>query len=147
MQEGTISIPGHREVTASDKKRGPDIRRGDVYAANCPTRKLLDRIADKWSTLILMLLSHEDLRFNALKRRIEGVSQKMLSQTLRSLERDGLVSRSVEPTVPVTVTYAITPLGRGLVGALSSMIEWAETCMIEVVAAQRAYDLRQEATG
>ncbi|TWH78560.1 winged helix-turn-helix transcriptional regulator [Novosphingobium taihuense] len=122
----------------------PDTGRGDVYAANCPTRQLLDRIADKWSALILLLLSHEDLRFNALKRRIEGVSQKMLSQTLRSLERDGLVSRSVEPTVPVTVTYAITPLGRGLVGALSGMIEWAETCMIEVSAAQRAYDLRQD---
>lgn len=83
------------------------------------------------------------MRFNALKRRIQGVSQKMLAQTLRSLERDGLVSRSVEPTVPVTVTYAITPLGRGLVGALHGMIEWAETCMIEVSAAQRAYDLRQ----
>lgn len=141
MQEGTISIPGHRKVTA------PDIRRGDVYAANCPTRQLLDRIADKWSTLILMLLSAEDLRFNALKRRIEGVSQKMLSQTLRSLERDGLVSRSVAPTVPVTVTYAITPLGRGLVLALSAMVEWAETCMIEVAAAQRSYDLRQRDAG
>lgn len=137
MQEGTISIPSHREVTAPD-------RRGDVYAANCPTRQLLDRIADKWSALILLLLSREDLRFNALKRRIEGISQKMLSHTLRSLERDGLVSRSVEATVPVSVTYAITPLGRGLVGALSNMIEWAETCMIEVAAAQRAYDLRHE---
>ena len=141
MQEGTISIPGHYEVTA------PLSHRGDVYAANCPTRQLLDRIADKWSALILLLLSREDLRFNALKRRIEGVSQKMLSQTLRSLERDGLVSRSVQPTVPVTVTYAITPLGRGLVGALSGMIEWAETCMIEVSAAQRAYDMRQASLG
>lgn len=144
MQEGTISIPGHREVTAPDEVTGPIAPRGDVYAANCPTRQLLDRIADKWSALILLLLSREDLRFNALKRRIEGVSQKMLSQTLRSLERDGLVCRSVEATVPVTVTYAITPLGRGLVGALSGMIEWAETCMIEVSAAQRAYDLKQD---
>lgn len=144
MQEGTISIPGHREVTAPDEVTGPIAPRGDVYAANCPTRQLLDRIADKWSALILLLLSREDMRFNALKRRIEGVSQKMLSQTLRSLERDGLVSRSVEATVPVTVTYAITPLGRGLVGALSGMIEWAETCMIEVSAAQRAYDLKQD---
>ncbi|NLR69266.1 helix-turn-helix transcriptional regulator [Novosphingobium sp. ERN07] len=143
MQEGTISIPGHREVTAPAQSRP----RGDVYAANCPTRQLLDRIADKWSTLILMLLAAEDMRFNALKRRIQGVSQKMLSQTLRSLERDGLVSRSVEPTVPVTVTYAITPLGRGLFGSLSAMIEWAETCMIEVTAAQRAYDLKQASAG
>lgn len=97
MQEGTISIPGHREVTAIPTPRG------DVYAANCPTRQLLDRIADKWSALVLLLLSAEDMRFNALKRRIEGVSQKMLSQTLRSLERDGLVSRRAEATVPVSV--------------------------------------------
>ncbi|MDV3456256.1 helix-turn-helix domain-containing protein [Sphingomonas sp. HF-S4] len=114
--------------------------RGDVYAANCPTRKLLDRIADKWSVLILLLLSGEAMRFNALKRRVEGVSQKMLSQTLRSLERDGLVTRSVIATVPVTVTYAITPLGSGLIGSLRSMIDWAETHMGEVTAAQRTYD-------
>lgn len=138
MQEGTISSLGHHEVTSLP----PIYLRGDVYAANCPTRQLLDRIADKWSALILLLLSQEDLRFNALKRRIEGVSQKMLSQTLRSLERDGLVSRAVEPTVPVTVTYAITPLGRGLIVAMRGMIDWAETCMIEVAAAQRTYDLR-----
>lgn len=138
MQEGTISIPDYREVT----REAEPSPRGDVYAANCPTRQLLDRIADKWSALILLLLSAEDMRFNALKRRIQGVSQKMLSQTLRSLERDGLVTRTVVPTVPVTVTYAITPLGRGLIGAMRAMIDWAETCMIEVTAAQRAYDLR-----
>ena len=138
MQEGTISIPGYAEVT----RPGSDIRRGNVYAANCPTRQLLDRIADKWSALLLLLLSAEDMRFNALKREIEGISQKMLSQTLRSLERDGLVTRAAVPTVPVTVTYAITPLGRGLVGAMRSMIDWAESCMIEVTAAQRAYDMR-----
>ncbi|WP_423603166.1 winged helix-turn-helix transcriptional regulator [Sphingomonas sp. MS122] len=132
MQEGTLRIDGHPEGTG-----GP---RGDVYAADCPTRKLLDRIADKWSVLILLLLGLEDLRFNALKRRIEGVSQKMLSQTLRSLERDGLVSRTVVATVPVTVTYAITPLGRGLIGSLQSMIDWAETHMQDVAAAQRVYD-------
>jgi DNA-binding HxlR family transcriptional regulator len=114
--------------------------RGDVYAANCPTRKLLDRVADKWSVLILLLLSGEALRFNALRRRVEGVSQKMLSHTLRSLERDGLVTRSVVATVPVTVTYAITPLGSGLIGSLRSMIDWAETHMREVAAAQRTYD-------
>jgi DNA-binding HxlR family transcriptional regulator len=80
------------------------------------------------------------MRFNALKRRIDGVSQKMLSQTLRSLERDGLLSRTVVATVPVTVTYAITPLGRGLIGSLQSMIDWAETHMDDVASAQRVYD-------
>lgn len=135
MQEGTISIPGYLRETPL---------RGDVYAAECPTRQLLDRIADKWSALILLLLGQDALRFNAMKHRIPGISQKMLSQTLRSLERDGLVARRVEPTVPVSVIYTITPLGRGLLGALSAMIDWAETCMVEVMAAQRAYDLRQE---
>lgn len=131
MQEGTSRIDGFAGETGA---------RGDVYAADCPTRKLLDRVADKWSVLILLLLGHEAMRFNALKRRVEGVSQKMLSQTLRSLERDGLVSRTVVATVPVTVTYAITPLGSGLIGSLQSMIDWAETHMPDVAAAQRVYD-------
>lgn len=131
MQEGTLTI---------DSFPGETGARGDVYSANCPTRKLLDRVADKWSVLILLLLGQEAMRFNALKRRIDGVSQKMLSQTLRSLERDGLLSRTVVATVPVTVTYAITPLGCGLIGSLQSMIDWAETHMDDVAAAQRVYD-------
>lgn len=131
MQEGTLTI---------DSFPGETGARGDVYSANCPTRKLLDRVADKWSVLILLLLGQEAMRFNALKRRIDGVSQKMLSQTLRSLERDGLLTRTVVATVPVTVTYAITPLGCGLIGSLQSMIDWAETHMDDVAAAQRVYD-------
>ena len=81
----------------------------NVFAAECPTRRVLDRVADKWAVLILILLADGTKRFNALKRMIGGVSQKMLSQTLKSLERDGLVSRKVIPTVPVTVEYSITP--------------------------------------
>jgi DNA-binding HxlR family transcriptional regulator len=135
MQDGTFLIPGHSGETA----------RGDVFAANCPTRKLLDRIGDKWSVLILLLLGDGAMRFNALKRRIHGISQKMLSQTLRSLERDGLVTRAVEPTVPVTVTYTITPLGRELLAALRLMIDWAETRMPEVAVAQDRYDRLQPA--
>jgi len=134
MQDGTFAIPGHLQETGRE--------RGDAFARDCPTRQLLDRVGDKWSVLILLLLGEEDLRFNALKRRIDGVSQKMLSHTLRSLERDGLVTRAVEPTVPVTVTYAIAPLGRELLGALRQMIDWAETRMAEVAAAQRSYDGR-----
>ncbi|MDF0541947.1 helix-turn-helix domain-containing protein [Sphingobium sp. H39-3-25] len=138
MQDGTFSLPGHfRETSAHETST-----RGDVFAANCPTRQLLDRIADKWSTLILLILDGEPMRFNGLKRRIEGISQKMLSQTLKALERDGLVSRVAEATVPVTVTYSITPLGRALVISLQAMIDWAETRMGEVEAAQRAYDAR-----
>ncbi|WP_299175557.1 helix-turn-helix domain-containing protein [uncultured Brevundimonas sp.] len=133
MQDGTFSPPSHPLETWT---------RGDVFSAACPTRQLLDRIADKWSTLILIVLGDGPLRFNALKNRIDGVSQKMLSQTLKSLERDGLVSRSVVPTVPVSVTYAITPLGRTLMAAMQPMVDWAETRMGEVEAAQAGYDRR-----
>ncbi len=134
MQEGTFSAPGYAEVTAGHQ--------ADVFAANCPTRQLLDRIADKWSVLILTTLGAEEMRFNALRRRIEGISQKMLSQTLRTLERDGLVERRVVPSVPVQVSYAITPLGAELLEALGAMIAWAERRMGEVAAAQRDYDHR-----
>lgn len=135
MQDGTFSSPGHLDETWT---------RGDVFAADCPTRLLLDRIADKWSALILIVLGDGPIRFNALKQRVDGVSQKMLSQTLKSLERDGLVSRSVVATVPVSVTYAVTPLGMTLMAAMQSMIDWAETRMPEVAQAQARYDARPD---
>ena len=105
---------------------------------------LLDRIADKWTVLVLTTLFSAPMRFNALKRRIDGVSQKMLSQTLRQLERDGLVTRTAEATVPVSVTYAMTPLGLTLVAALQPMVVWAETRMPVVAEAQAAFDRRRE---
>ncbi|MEH3045839.1 winged helix-turn-helix transcriptional regulator [Sphingomonas adhaesiva] len=132
MQDGTPPPPGHPRET--------DAARGDAYARDCPTRQLLDRVGDKWSVLVLQLLGAAPRRFSALKREIGGISQKMLSQTLRSLERDGLVTRHVEPSVPVKVSYAITPLGGELVGALALMIDWAERRMTTVLAAQRRYD-------
>lgn len=134
MQEGAFSSPGLAAVTG--------LLRGDVYAADCPTRLLLDRIGDKWSVLALSLLNERALRFNQLKRAVQGVSQKMLSQTLRALERDGLVARAVAATVPVSVTYSLTPLGRSLVAALLPVVDWAETHMGQVADAQCAYDAR-----
>lgn len=112
----------------------------NVFAAECPTRRVVDRVADKWAVLILILLADGTKRFNALKRMIGGVSQKMLSQTLKSLERDGLVSRKVIPTVPVTVEYSITPLGRTLHAAVDPLRIWAETHIAAVEAAQARYD-------
>ncbi|NKC33941.1 winged helix-turn-helix transcriptional regulator [Falsiroseomonas selenitidurans] len=112
----------------------------DTYAANCPTRLVLDRIADKWAVLVLALLAQGPLRFNALRRRIEGVSQKMLSQTLKGLERDGLVRRTAFPTVPVTVEYAITPLGATLAERVELLRDWAEQHIAAVQAAQARYD-------
>ena len=96
------------------------------YSANCPTRVVLDRIADKWAVLVLGLLRDGPVRFNRLRRDIEGISQKMLSQTLKNLERDGLVQRTAFPTVPVTVEYALTPLGRTLTDTFDALRLWAE---------------------
>lgn len=110
------------------------------YAADCPTRVMLDRIGDKWAVLVLGLLVDKPVRFNQLRRAIQGVSQKMLSQTLKSLERDGLVDRRVFPTVPVTVEYSITPLGRTLAATVDALRRWAETHIEDVLAAQRRYD-------
>jgi DNA-binding HxlR family transcriptional regulator len=110
------------------------------YASNCPMRMVLDRIADKWTWLILELLARGPLRFNALLRQVEGLSQKVLSQTLKRLERDSLVTRTVFPTVPVSVEYALSPLGRTLAEALCPLIRWAESNMETILAAQQAYD-------
>lgn len=95
------------------------------FSATCPTRKLLDQIADKWSMLVLMAVTKEPIRFNALKRAVEGISQKVLTQTVRQLETNGLLTRTVYPTVPVSVEYSITPLGASLVELINPLREWA----------------------
>jgi DNA-binding HxlR family transcriptional regulator len=110
------------------------------YASNCPTRLVLDRIADKWTVLLLILLERRPWRFNELRREVGGLTQKMASQTLKGLERDGLVTRKVTPTVPVTVEYSITPLGRTLFATVDALRLWAETHMPEVTRAQEHYD-------
>lgn len=112
----------------------------NVYSAACPTRLILDRVGDKWAVLLLGLLTEAPRRFNELRRRVGGISQKMLSQTLKSLERDGLVRREVIATVPVTVEYSITPLGITLADAVEPLRQWAELNLGEVQAAQQRYD-------
>ena len=121
------------------------MRAANVYAADCPTRQILDRVGDKWAALILILLRNEPLRFNQLRRLIEGISQKMLSQVLKSLERDGLVRRRAIATVPVTVEYSITPLGLTLAAAVDPLRDWAEQHLKDVMAAQRRYDTQRQA--
>jgi DNA-binding HxlR family transcriptional regulator len=117
--------------------------KANAYSADCPTRQILDRVGDKWAVLILLLLRHEPLRFNRLRRDIEGISQKMLSQVLKSLERDGLVKRHAIATVPVTVEYSITPLGKTLAAAVDPLRDWAERNLKDVLSAQRRYDAQQ----
>ncbi|UXS00581.1 winged helix-turn-helix transcriptional regulator [Agrobacterium tumefaciens] len=116
----------------------------DVYEDRCPTRMVLDRLADKWALLILDRLRVEAVRFNLLRREIKGISQKVLSQTLKKLERDGLIVRQAFPTVPVTVEYSLTPLGRTLTDTVAALAHWAEGNIEAVMAAQKAYDAANE---
>ncbi|WP_124551707.1 winged helix-turn-helix transcriptional regulator [Methylophilus methylotrophus] len=116
----------------------------NAYQAACPTRLMLNRIADKWTVLVLGLLETETKRFSTLQRQIGGISQKMLTQTLRGLERDGLIARTVYPEVPPRVEYAITPLGKTLVGLLAALRVWSETHIEEVQEAQNRYDKAEQ---
>jgi DNA-binding HxlR family transcriptional regulator len=113
------------------------VTKWNPYDEDCPTRVVLDRIADKWTVLLMGLLAEGPKRFSQLKREVGGISQKMLTQTLRSLEGDGLLTRTVTPTVPVTVTYALTPLGRSLSETLEGVRLWAEENIQAVLAARK----------
>jgi DNA-binding HxlR family transcriptional regulator len=128
----------------------------DAFLAGCPSRILLDRISDKWVTLTVSALGGggsprpgarragepRPMRYSELSRRLAGVSQKMLTQTLRSLERDGLVTRTATPTVPVTVTYELTDLGLSLLQLVRGIKGWAETHMDDVLAHRAEHDAR-----
>ncbi|MFD2264421.1 winged helix-turn-helix transcriptional regulator [Lacibacterium aquatile] len=136
-----MNSQGFPKVTGpSDDKATPTMPPYNVFEDRCPTRLVLERLADKWAVLILARLEPGPVRFNHLRRGIKGISQKVLSQTLKRLERDGLISRSVFASVPVTVEYALTPLGRTLTETISALAHWAENNMDAVLAAQAAYD-------
>ena len=114
----------------------------DAFLAGCPSRKVLDRISDKWVTLILVALAGGRLRYSELSRIIAGVSQKMLTQTLRTLERDGMLTRSVTVAVPVRVEYALTPLGASLLPLVDALKMWSEEHIREIERCRAAYDSR-----
>ena len=113
---------------------------GNPYDEGCPTRHILDRIGDRWTVLIIGALGAGTLRFNELRRRVEGISQKMLTQTLRTLERDGLVTRTVHAEVPPRVEYVLTEAGRSLQQPLRALEQWTIDHMDAVVRARRRYD-------
>lgn len=117
-----------------------ELARACAFNATCPTRLILNRIADKWTVLVMILLESETKRFSHLQREIGGISQKMLTQTLRGLERDGLVTRTVYASVPPKVEYALTPLGHTLKDLLYAIKTWSETHINEVLDAQNSYD-------
>ena len=105
----------------------------DAYLANCPSRRLMDMIGNKWVGLVLGSLDSGPKRHSELARQIAGVSQKMLTQTLRELERDGLVTRTVTASVPVRVDYELTALGRDLQSVVRPLKDWAETHMAQIL--------------
>ncbi|WJY14389.1 helix-turn-helix domain-containing protein [Pectobacteriaceae bacterium CE90] len=112
----------------------------NVYSKNCPARFVLDRLSNKWALLILDRLADEPVRFNQLRRDVEGISQKVLSQTLKNLERDGLIHRQAFATVPVTVEYSITSLGQTLVKTINELTHWAENNIEVIMQSQQRYD-------
>lgn len=113
----------------------------EVFNADCPSQRVLETIADKWSVIVIYALStQERRRYSELQRLIGGVSQKMLTQTLRKLERDGLVERNVYPVVPPKVEYSLTPLGKTLTELLKAVCKWAEVHLDEIEAARVHYD-------
>ncbi|WP_106400184.1 winged helix-turn-helix transcriptional regulator [Actinocorallia populi] len=137
MEEGTSESPGYCGDTGDDY----DILQWDTRE-DCEVRQILDRVADKWSLLVIALLDKHSLRFTELRRMIDGVSQRMLTRTLRHLERDGLVSRTVHPTVPPRVDYALTPLGATLHTTIRALVTWTEEHQNQIAAARTAYDAR-----
>ncbi|WP_112490180.1 winged helix-turn-helix transcriptional regulator [Streptomyces bacillaris] len=112
----------------------------DVFSRRCPSRSTLEHATGRWGSLTLGALYEEGLRFNELRRRVDGVSEKMLSQTLHALERDGLVLREAQPVNPPRVDYELTPFGREVAGQLLGLIRLVEGRMDEVLAARSRYD-------
>ncbi|MDQ1047785.1 helix-turn-helix domain-containing protein [Streptomyces sp. V4I2] len=140
MEEGTSKSPSNCAGTVDYGDADPfqwDTRE------DCQVRQILDRVADKWSLLVIALLEHRRLRFTELRREIDGISQRMLTVTLRSLERDGLVKRTVHPVVPPRVEYELTPLGGTLHATIQSLVKWTEVHQGEIAVARAAYDVRE----
>ncbi|WP_055414032.1 MULTISPECIES: winged helix-turn-helix transcriptional regulator [Streptomyces] len=137
MEEGTLKSPSHCTGTDDDHVRQWDTREG------CEVRQILDRVADKWSLLVIALLDVRTMRFTELRREIDGVSQRMLTVTLRQLERDGLVRRTVHPVVPPRVDYQLTALGATLHDTIQALVTWTEDHQDEIATARAAYDQRE----
>lgn len=114
----------------------------DVFARDCSSRETVQTVTGRWGTLVLIALREGNYRFNALRRRVDGVSEKMLSQTLQNLERDGMLTRTVLEAIPPKVEYNLTPLGRKIADQLQGLIDLVQASMPAVLEAQRDYDRR-----
>lgn len=121
------------------------MKRGNAFDPDCPTRIVLDRVGDKWTVLVVAALAEQTLRFSELRARVGGVAPKVLTQTLRALERDGILTRKVYPEVPPRVEYALTRLGRSLAEPIDAIQDWAEAHVSAVLTARDKYDERAAA--
>lgn len=137
MEDGTSQTLGYCADTSADY----DVLQWDTRE-DCEVRQILDRIADKWSLLLIALLDGRSMRFTQLRQSVDGISQRMLARTLRHLERDGLVRRTVHATVPPRVDYELTPLGTTLHTTIRALVTWTEKHQKEIAAARAAYDVR-----
>lgn len=113
------------------------IRRGDVFAAECPSREVLQHVTSRWGVLVLVALRDGTHRFSELRRKIGGVSEKMLAQTLQSLEKDGFVNRVSHPVIPPHVEYSLTALGEPIAQQIESLADWIETHIGQIIQAQQ----------
>jgi DNA-binding HxlR family transcriptional regulator len=113
--------------------------------ANCRAREVLQRVGDKWSVLVIDLLGQDTMRFTELHRAVDGITARMLTVTLRGLERDGIVTRTIHPVIPPRVEYALTPMGRTLLDTIGQLVTWADSHLPEIDAARTAYDARHPA--
>ena len=135
LQDGTTLLAGHSDVTAHP----------GLHSAGCRNvAPVLNRVGDKWSMLIVMMLTDGPKRFSELKRAIDGISQRMLTLSLRGLERDGLVSRTVTPTIPPRVDYELTELGRSLREPVKALGDWAIEHIGCIRAAQQRFDAARD---
>jgi DNA-binding HxlR family transcriptional regulator len=130
-----------------DKLRAQRDDAGNLFDPDCPTRLVLDRIGDKWTVLVVLLLSDGRLRFSEVRGRLGRVAPKVLAQTLRRMERDGLVSREVFAEVPPRVEYTLTDLGQSLIEPIAVLANWAEVNVGQITAAQTAYDADRDPAG
>jgi DNA-binding HxlR family transcriptional regulator len=137
MATNALPQPG-----ATRKTLRPENQSASVFDRFCPARLIIDHLADKWAVLIVRRLADGTLRFAELRRAIDGISQKMLTSTLRDLERDGLVTRKLYASVPPKVEYTLTPLGGSLVNKVEDLCRWAEANAGQVLKSREAFDKR-----
>ncbi len=132
-------------ATAGTATAGTAATAAGAHPTTCRAREVLQRVGDKWSVLVIDLLGQGTMRFTELHRAIDGITARMLTVTLRGLERDGIVTRTIHPVIPPRVEYALTPMGRTLLDTIGQLVSWTDSHLPEIEAARAAYDARHPA--